>query len=89
NYDKGLSKGNLTRRDTGSWKDKSWVVGIVHQNEAKAYDWNALIKQQIINDSISSIPILITLQPDSSSFHAYSRVLGNTTLQFEILPNKK
>ena len=89
NYDKGLSKGNLTRRDSGSWKDKSWVVGIVHQNTAKAYDWNALIKQQIINDSLGSLPILITLQPDSSSFHAYSRVLGNTTLQFEILPNKK
>ncbi len=27
-YDKGLSKGNLTKRDKSSWSSKSWVLGV-------------------------------------------------------------
>jgi len=89
NYDKGKSKGTLTRRDSSSWKDKSWVVGIVDKNTAKAYDWNELISKKLISDSLPALPLIVVVQQDSSSFHAYSRMLGNTTLQFQPLPNGK
>jgi hypothetical protein len=89
NYDKGKSKGTLTRRDSSSWKDKSWVVGIVHQNVAKAYDWNELISKKLISDSLSALPLIVVVQQDSSSFHAYSRILGKTILQFQLLPTGK
>lgn len=82
-YDKGKSKSNLTKRDTSSWKMKSWVLGIDNGKTAKTYDWNFLEKNKIIQDSLSSIPLLIVLENDSSSFHTYNRTVNNITLVFQ------
>ncbi|MFN3665834.1 MAG: DUF3179 domain-containing (seleno)protein [Sediminibacterium sp.] len=81
-YDKGLSKGSLTRRDSASWQAKSWVVGISIQNEAKAYDWNLLVTNTLIEDSLAGTPIIITLEKDSSSFHAWNRSVNGSSLHF-------
>ena len=82
-YDKGKSKSNLTKRDTASWQFKSWVLGINLGEMAKTYDWNYLEKNKIIQDSLPSLPILILLENDSASFHAYNRTVNNMSLQFE------
>ena len=82
-YDKGKSKSNLTKRDTASWQFKSWVLGIDIGESAKTYDWNYLEKNKIIQDSLPSLPILILLENDSASFHAYNRTVNNMSLQFE------
>lgn len=82
NYDKGLSKGSLTRRDSGSWQPKSWVVGISIQNEAKAFDWNNLVKNSVLEDSLSGTALIITLEKDTASFHAWNRTVNGTTLRF-------
>jgi hypothetical protein len=37
-FEKGKSKGDLTRRDSLAWKKKSWVVGLQIGNNTKAYD---------------------------------------------------
>lgn len=81
-YDKGLSKSSLTRRDSGSWQAKSWVVGISIQNEAKAFDWNQLVKNSLIEDSLPGIPFIITLEKDTASFHAWNRTINGTILHF-------
>ena len=81
-YDKGKSKGALTKRDTASWKSKSWVIGIQDGVNAKTYDWNQLIKQRIIQDSLPNNPIVIFLENDTASFHTYSRNINNVTLTF-------
>lgn len=81
-YDKGKSKGTLTKRDLLSWKDKSWVIGIENGSTAKAYDWNQLVQDRIIQDSFPGLPILILLENDSLSFHSYSRVVQNESLLF-------
>ena len=81
-YDKGKSKGALTKRDTASWKSKSWVIGIQDGVNAKTYDWNQLIKQRIIQDSLPNNPIVIFLENDTASFHTYSRNINNATLTF-------
>jgi len=81
-YDKGKSKGALTKRDTASWKSKSWVIGIQDGVNAKTYDWNQLIKQRIIQDSLPNYPIVIFLENDTASFHTYSRNINNVTLTF-------
>jgi hypothetical protein len=60
-YDKGTIASSLEKRDSGSWKFKSWVVGVVHNDQAKAYDWNELVQQKMIQDSIPGLPLLITL----------------------------
>ncbi len=72
-YEKGKSKGELTRTDSLSWKDKSWVIGIQIGNESKAYDWNHLKGKRIINDKIGQTPIIIVLSKDAQSFAAFER----------------
>jgi hypothetical protein len=73
NYESGRRKGNLTRRDTLSWKDKSWVIGITVDNQSKAYDWNDLVKKRIIYDVINNKPIVLVLANDKKSFIALER----------------
>ena len=81
-YDKGISRGDLTKRDTTSWKNKSWVLGIQDGANAKTYDWNQLTKHRIIQDSLPNNPIVILLENDTVSFHAYSRVVNKEILIF-------
>ena len=81
-YDKGQSKGDLTKRDTASWKSKSWVLGIQDGINAKAYDWNQLAKQRMIQDSFPNNPIIIFLENDTASFHTYCRRINEVVLTF-------
>lgn len=82
-YDKGASKGNLTKRDRTSWSFKSWVIGIEDGLYSKAYDWNQLVEQRMIQDSLSTNPIIILLENDTASFHTYSRIINNEVLSFK------
>ncbi|MFT3750235.1 MAG: DUF3179 domain-containing (seleno)protein [Agriterribacter sp.] len=82
-YDKGTLKSNLEKRDSGSWQFKSWVIGIQHLNISKAYDWNKLLSQQIIQDSLPGLPVLIGLEKDSMTFHVFNRAIKDTVLTFE------
>ncbi|MBI1770460.1 MAG: DUF3179 domain-containing protein [Bacteroidetes bacterium] len=81
-YDEGKMEGKLERHDSLSWHDKSWVVGVAQGLSATAYDWNDLLKKRVINDVIENEPIVIALEADSVSFHAWSRIVGRDTLQF-------
>jgi hypothetical protein len=81
-YDKGKSKSGLTKRDSLSWQNKSWVIGILDGDVAKAYDWNELVEKRMIQDSIKGLYPLILLENDTSSFHVYNRRLANETLSF-------
>jgi hypothetical protein len=81
-YDKGKSKGALTKRDTASWKSKSWVIGIQDGVNTRTYDWNQLVKQRFIQDSLPNKPIVLFLENDTASFHTYSRIINNMTLTF-------
>jgi len=83
NYDIGTIKGSLERRDSGSWKPKSWVIGVLSGNQAKAYDWNELISHPLIQDTIGSLPVAILLGADSSTFRTWVRRIEGQTLQFE------
>jgi len=82
-YDNGTVKSSLEKRDSASWKSKSWVVGITNKNAAKAYDWNELLNTTLINDSVDGLPVLLVLENDCASFHAYNRTVNGTTLHFE------
>ena len=73
NYEVGRRKGRLTRRDSLSWEEKSWVVGIRVGQEQKAYDWNALVAERIIYDVLDDQPIALVLTPDNQSYVALKR----------------
>jgi Protein of unknown function (DUF3179) len=81
-FDKGTIKGHLEKRDSASWKMKSWVVGIQTNHLEKAYDWNDLLKNYFIQDTVGNTPVLLVLENDTSSFHAFNRNLQGRTLFF-------
>jgi len=83
-YDKGISKGRLTKRDSASWKFKSWIVGVNYKGKSKTYDWNMLVSNRMIEDSIDSLPLLVVLENDTASFHAFSRQNSAETLKFKL-----
>jgi hypothetical protein len=72
-FEHGKSKGDLTRTDSMSWKDKSWVVGLQIGTSSKAYDWNQLKKMRVINDKLAEKPIVLALSSDNQSFVAFER----------------
>jgi Protein of unknown function (DUF3179) len=81
-YDEGQRTGRLERKDSLSWKDKSWIVGIQIGMDSRAYDWIELQKVRVINDVVGGTPVLIVLSPDSISHHSYNRVVDADTLVF-------
>ena len=82
-YNKGTIEGSLEKRDSASWQFKSWVIGIVDGHAARAYDWNELVKKELIEDSLPGMPVLIALENDSASFHVWSRLVNGQSLHFE------
>jgi hypothetical protein len=81
-FDKGTIKSHLEKRDSASWKMKSWVVGVKSNGHSKAYDWNDLTKDYFIQDTIGNQPILLLLEKDTASFHVFSRKLNGNTIFF-------
>ena len=77
-YERGFSRKKLTGTDTASWKDKSWVVGLAVNGAAKAYDWNRLTRERVINDVIGGTPVVVLLGPDSVSYFAFRRPSTDT-----------
>ena len=72
-FENGASKSKLTGTDSLSWKDKSWVIGVKAGKESKAYDWNHLKKEKLIQDKIGATPVLLVLSNDQKSFFAFER----------------
>lgn len=95
-YDFGIERGDLTRTDTLSWKEKSWVVGVQMGDSSTAIDWNTLKQERIVNFTISGKPLFVALASDDQSFFAFERPeaskfeivndsLVNIHLQYDLL----
>jgi hypothetical protein len=70
-YERGKSKNDLTRTDSLSWQEKSWVVGVELKGKSKAYDWNELKQQRVIHDKIGTASVIVILASDDQSFAAF------------------
>ena len=79
-YDEGTINSGLEKRDSGSWNFKSWVIGIESGGRSKAYDWNNLIRDRVIPDTIGKLHLLLTIEPDNKTFYALSY---NDSLSFQ------
>lgn len=80
-YERGKSTGDLTRTDSLSWQDKSWVVGVEVDGKSKAYDWHQLKADRILHDKIGTSALVIALATDDRSFAVFK--IADTT-QFVI-----
>ena len=72
-YETGRSRSPLTGSDSASWREKSWVVGITVNNESRAYDWNRLQRETVVNDMLGGRPIVLALAADRRSYFAFMR----------------
>jgi len=72
-YESGKSRKKLTGTDTISWNDKAWVVGLTVRGESRAYDWNRLRRDRVVNDQLGGRPIVLVLAADLASFFAFER----------------
>jgi hypothetical protein len=83
-FDAGTINSGLEKRDSGSWKFKSWIVGVMVDGQARAYDWNALVRQRIIQDTIQNKRIVLVLENDNMTFHAWSNIVKGQMLQLSL-----
>ncbi len=67
-FEKGTSKSSLTGTSEVEWGDKSWVVGVEINGVSKAYSWNDLKDQLVINDKVGGKSIIVALSKDNNSF---------------------
>jgi len=88
-FDNGTTKDELEKRDSSSWKFKSWVIGVEYSQHAKAYDWNQLITERLIQDSLAGTPLMITLESDTATFHVLSRRNKGQVLDFQQFPDNR
>jgi hypothetical protein len=79
-YDEGTVKSKLEKRDPASWRFKSWVIGVEAGGRSKAYDWNNLVRDRVIPDTIGKLHLLLTIEPDNKTFYALSY---NDSLSFQ------
>jgi hypothetical protein len=86
-FDMGTIDSHLEKRDSASWQFKSWVVGVLINAKAKAYDWNDLLQYKLINDSLNAVPLVLVVEKDSASFHAWNRTVNGRVLDFMVNEN--
>jgi hypothetical protein len=80
-FDEGTLKSSLEKRDSVSWKFKSWVIGVLLNGQAKAYDWNELLKQKMISDTMGGTIFILVLEKDNVSFHVWESEVKQNSLQ--------
>ena len=80
--DDGTIQSGLEKRDSASWQFKSWVIGVQKDGHAKAYDWNELVKQQVINDTFQNTALVLVSENDNRSFHVWNRQVNDKLLHF-------
>ena len=83
-FDEGTVESGLEKRDSASWKFKSWVLGVQKDGHAKAYDWNELVKQRVINDTFKNIALVLVLENDNRSFHVWNRKVDEVLPEFTL-----
>ena len=63
-------------------RTKDLVVGVVIGGEAKAYAFNDLAEQPVVNDSVGGRSVLIAFDDESSTGNTFSRDVDGRTLDF-------
>ena len=72
--------GRLSRKDL--------VMGIDLAGSAKAYPFQEMAQQRLINDSFAGKSVVVTFDPISETGAIFDRDLDGRTLSFENLPNQ-
>lgn len=85
NYDRRQAVDrDSTLKNKDSLVRKTWYVGVIVDKQPKGYNWRKLEKVRLINDQVGATPLLIALENDSLTFHAWNRRVNGKDLNFKI-----
>ena len=77
----GFDTWDERRSDESALPEFRWVVGVIHGNQACAYQWAQLRAAGLLQDSVDGLPIAVRLAPDGISYRVWDRRLNGETLQ--------
>ena len=63
---------------------RSWVLATIVNGHAKAYDWRHLFKKHLVNDQVSNIPLVLAIEDDSLTYHAFNSTVNGKALHFKL-----
>jgi hypothetical protein len=86
NSDAGVINDNMPRTDQTLGTPKERVLGVRVGGVARAYPYDVLSANAILNDEVSGLPIVVWFNSESQTGAAFSRRLGEQTLTFRIDP---
>ena len=84
--DSGVINDNIPRSDEVLGTPKERVLGVRVGGVARAYPYDVLNTNPIVNDEINGLPVLVWFDPASQTGAAFSRRLGEQTLNFVLDP---
>ena len=61
----------------------AWVLGVVLQGQARAYDLNLLTRHEVVNDRFADLPVAAVWCPLANTAVVYSRRIKGRELHFE------
>jgi hypothetical protein len=85
NYDRvqAIDK-DSTLKNKDSLIRKSWVIGVIINGQAKAYDWRHIHNKRLLNDEFNHNSLLIGIEKDSLSYHVWNTTLNGKTFHFDL-----
>lgn len=63
---------------------KSWVLGVIINGQAKAYDWRRLSKKHVLNDPVNHIPLVLAIENDRLTYHVFNSTITGRVLHFDM-----
>jgi len=85
NYDRVQSiDRDSTLKNKDSLIKKSWVLAVIINGQAKAYDWRQLFKKRLLNDEVNQKPLLLAIEKDSLTFHVFNTNVNGKALHFKL-----
>jgi hypothetical protein len=63
---------------------KNWVVGLHDGPAARAYLWQTLVRERLVQDTFAGRPVLLALEPDTLSWHVWDRRVRQEALDFAL-----
>jgi hypothetical protein len=76
-----------TLKNKDSLVRRSWMLGVIIKGQAKAYDWRHLFKKRLLNDVVGKTPVLVAIEKDSLTYHAFNSTVNGKALHFKLNDN--
>ena len=75
-------EGRLGPSDPFSGSRGRYVVGVVLGEQAKAYPFEMVSQQVVVNDTLGDVPVLVYANPEDRSVHIFVRSVQGEELEF-------